>query len=1112
MPAPGHPPLTPLDPIERILLDCLEQPSPSRGEALARACRDHPELAAELRERFALVEQLEQETRAPEFPAAIGPFDLLARLGGGGMGVVYRARERELGREVALKVVRPELLHFGNARERFRREVEAVARLQHPAIVPVYSVGEADGLPWLAMELVRGASLGELLTDLRGRRPERLTGADLARVLAQRAGVDPDAVLQRALFAGSWIDVACRIVQRIAEALAHAHELGILHRDVKPSNVMLTAEGQAKLVDFGLALRADAQKLTRSGTQLGTDAYMSPEQVRGDELDPRSDVYSLGVALYELLALREAFVGANLVETQALVLAGRCVPLRQLNRTVPWDVETICSTAMDLDRRRRYQDARAFAADLGRWLRRESIVARRPGITLRARRWIERHPTVAASALLGTLLLVGLPSGLLIQERAARVEIEREAEVARRTTEFLVDLFDSADPRRALGTDPPASQLVETGLRRLQGELRDQRDVRAPLLVALGRVLNWLGRGEDATHALREGIALMQAAGQADEALIYEVLIWGVQGDAGATAEAIAGIQDVRERMRARGRPAWEIGHATTELGYQWITDGKLDAAEAAMREGLALQEAEPGDDLYLATAMNGLGQVLYDRRETKEALAWFARTLALRQQMYPHGHPQIVLAHYNIAECHKALGDFEQAEAHYATALAEGERINGPEHPSIATLLVGSAEILQSRGDLARAEPLLERALAIRQRTLPPEHPMLAWSLNDVGTLRMRQGRWAEALTYLERAVAIYRAARPNHLSYAIALDNLAKTCDVLGQRPRAREAFVAALEACIRWAGPAGEQTHKARQRLLHHLATGGEQDAADALLEQIRRHAAGPDREWWLGQAEATLALLHAQRGDAAAAQAQIEAALPQLRGARSEETLELANAIALRGWVHLLHQQPELAEARCRDAVAMFDRLFPAGHEDLGYPLNMLGTLVLQRDLEAALPILQRASELRRRLLPAEHHWRLVSEHNYATVLHRLGRSAEARPLVEHAIELRRRHATPSALDLFAGHVLATSVTRALDDPEAALRHAAAAHELARRAFAAQPWHIARAANALAELQWSLGHAEEAAVTLTDAEEFVAKLPEQHAERREAVRIRGLLAGR
>jgi tetratricopeptide (TPR) repeat protein len=580
----------------------------------------------------------------------------------------------------------------------------------------------------------------------------------------------------------------------------------------------------------------------------------------------------------------------------------------------------------------------------------------------------------------------------------------------------------------------------------------------------------------------------------------------------GDNQRALEGLRAVLQRMRARERPQWEIGHCLTEIGYLLLNDGRLDDAEAAMREGLALQEAEPGYDLYLAAARNGLGQVLYDRGDTSGALACFEQTLALRQQVFPHGHPLIPSSHYNIAECHKLLGDLAEAETRYAAALQEGERINGPEHPSIAAFLLGHSEILQLRGDLTAAEPLLLRALAIRERSLPEGHPTIAWTLNDLGTLRMRQGRWAEAVTNLERAVAIYRAARPNHLSYAIALDNLGRTYEILGQRPRAREAFDAALETSIRWAGPAGEPAHKARQRLLHHLTAAGAQDAAQALAEEIRRHAEGADREWWIGQAEASLALLHAQRGDAAAAQAQIEAALPRLRGARPEETLELANAIAMRGWVHLLQQQPELAEARCRDAVAMFDRILPAGHEDLGYPLNMLGTLVLQRDLEAALPILQRASELRGRLLPADHHWRLVSEHNYATVLHRLGRSAEARPLVEQAIELRRRHATPSAVDLFAGHVLATSVARALDDPEAALQHAAAAHELARRVFAAQPWHVARAANALAELQWSLGRAEDAAVTLTDAEEFVAKLPEQHAERREAVRIRGLLAGR
>jgi serine/threonine protein kinase len=418
--------------VEALVIRALELLESGAHDELERLYAAHPAQASTVRRRVALLGELGVlgTASAPAQAERLGEFELLEQLGAGGMGVVYRARQARLNREVALKIVRPEFLYFPETRERFQREVETVARLQHPGIVPVYSVGEERGVPFFTMELVVGASLEKILARVRGRDPRTLTGADLA----------PDPERAGWLFAGSWEDACLRVARQVCEALGHAHERGVVHRDLKPSNVMLTAGETSRvlLLDFGLASLAGSGKLTRTGSQLGTLDYMSPEQVRGDAaaLGPRSDVYSLGATLYELLTLAKPFEGASLSAAAIAIERGELVAPRARQPGLSWEAETIVLTALDRDPARRYASAAAFGRDLENALERRPLDARRMGPWLTARRWVERNPMRAVAVSLAGLLAVGGPLAWAWQEQRASRDLAAERDVAQANYEI----------------------------------------------------------------------------------------------------------------------------------------------------------------------------------------------------------------------------------------------------------------------------------------------------------------------------------------------------------------------------------------------------------------------------------------------------------------------------------------------------------------------------------------------------------------------------------------------------------------------------------------------------------------------------------------------------
>ncbi|MEM9381606.1 MAG: protein kinase [Planctomycetota bacterium] len=455
-------------PVRDLVFEYLERAEEEGSAVLEELCAREPLHAEALRARIGVLHGAGlSEASADAPPETLGTFRLLEPIGGGGMGVVYRARDEQLGREVAVKVVRPGELLFPGARVRFQREVESVARLSHPGIVPVFSAGEERGIPYFAMERVDGCTLGEALRVLveDGRRTADLMGEDLGRAVERASGSSDGATRDVPLFAGSWSDACARVVQRIAEALAHAHGQGILHRDVKPSNVMVTSEGRVMLLDFGLSSNEGVDRITRTGSALGSLPYMSPEQLEGDwdQLDRRSDVYSLGVTLYELLTLRLPFDAPSADRIRSAILDGRSRAAREVNPRIPWEIDTVTSVAMEPEPQRRYASCEAFGSDLAAALDGRPIAARRSSTWHRAQRWARRRPAAAALVALSAAVSIGGPLAFGFQERRARLDAEAQGRIIRDQRADLADRNDEL-----------ASALA--ALEEALDEAREQRD------------------------------------------------------------------------------------------------------------------------------------------------------------------------------------------------------------------------------------------------------------------------------------------------------------------------------------------------------------------------------------------------------------------------------------------------------------------------------------------------------------------------------------------------------------------------------------------------------------------------------------------------------------
>ena len=801
-----------------LLDELLELPAPERLERLEGLGREDPRL------RVVLEELIDAQGRGPEgtgepfgaAPAAppaapgtdsrlgtvVGGYRLLARLGEGGMATVYRAVKAGATFEhpVAVKLVRRDRTSSAIL-ERFRDEQRILASLNHPGIARLFDGGlTEDGQPFIVMELIEGLPLDGYCDE-------------------------------RSLDIEARLELFCQV----CDAIEYAHTNLVVHRDLKPSNILVTAEGTVKILDFGVAKLLAPEELPSAREDLTslfgipmTPAYAAPEQLAGGVVTTATDVYSLGLVLYELLTGKRAFpqpssgsspvarnrptkdprrpsrrftstgeegpVPTTAASSPETVARRRSTTVPKLLRRLRGDLDVIVLKALRQEPERRYGSVQALREDLERHREQLPIRARPESWGYSLDRFIRRHRTAVAAGLLAALLLISALAVAVAGWAAAR----REAATSERIARFLVETFRAPDPTTFRpGGQISATELLHLGARRVREGFDASPEVRARLNAAIGESFLGIGEYEPAAGAVEESIRL-----------------W--TGARGPEHPETLGAKNLKARI-------------FTEMG-------RLDEAEA-LYDGLMEALAErPKERALTATVANDFGILLNQRRELPRAEGLFRKALDLHRQLQTVGTQEGLRVRNNLAVCRRAQGDLEEAEGLLRQVLG-GLRENLQEpHADIASAVNNLARVVRARGDLEDAEDLYRQALRQRREVFGEYHPQTAQSYNNIGALRYFQGDYEGASEYLETAVRIWQDVfEGDHPRLCAALTNIGALRRKQGRFAESEEALRKAAEMETRLHGPRHPRVSKALNRWADVYLEAGKADAAVPLLER-------------------------------------------------------------------------------------------------------------------------------------------------------------------------------------------------------------------------------------------------------------------------------------
>ena len=803
---------------DAVLAAALTLDASERGPFLDRRCGGDPELrravdallplagreveglSGPLRELAALISGEAEEVLPPG--STLGAYRIVRPLGRGGMGAVALAERGDgtFQQRVAVKL----LLRAASSPEavrRFELERQILARLSHPNIAHLIDGGvDPRGLPYLVMEHVEGVAVDEHCDS---------------RELD--------------------VESRLRLVVAIARAVHAAHRNLVVHRDIKPANLLVTAEGVPKLLDFGIAKLMDPDSselsLTVSAARLLTPTYASPEQVRGDPIGTASDVYQLGLLLYELLTGRrpQGSTTSSLAELVTMVCEREPVPPSRavlldvpgepaaaelarrrgstparLARRYRAEIDAIVARALRKDPERRYGSAEELAADLERHLDGRPVRARRSTLAYRAGKLVRRNLAASIVVVLAAALTIGYAVAVTLQARALASERRRaelEAEKAREVERFVLGLFEVADPAASPGGAVTARELLAGGAERVDAELSGQPELQARLLSTLGHLQGRLGLLDEGVALQRRALALRrQVLGAAHPEVAESAYRLGIlmreKGDHAAAEALLRESVELRRRLQPG---SLDLADSLAQLGLVRYFEGDYVDAEAILTESLALRRAH-GDAKEVAKGLNNLGLVARSLGRPEEALRHFREAVRINRRVFGDRDASVATNLFGLGRTLHDMDDYAAAQPVFEEMLAIQRVLYAPDHPDLAASLTPMAVNLVRLGDLARAERLLDEALPILEAKLEPGHTRIAAATQVLGELRLAQGRLVEAEERLRAALAMRRAGMgPSHPLVALVLLPLGQCLAAQGRLAEAEAAWREALPMAV-------------------------------------------------------------------------------------------------------------------------------------------------------------------------------------------------------------------------------------------------------------------------------------------------------------------------